>query len=168
MKRVLMGALVAACVCCAGSIAAEDAKAAAKPEAKTAAKAPAKKAAAPAWQVWAAPDVKFSDVEGMKGAQVAPLWGDMKKGAYGAYFKWEPGFSAGWHTHSHPVRVVVAQGTFTLELEGQAEKELGPGSYTYDPGNSKHKSGCKAGGSPCVFLVAQNAPFDFHPVEEKK
>jgi quercetin dioxygenase-like cupin family protein len=157
MKRILMGALVTAFVCLAGSAAAEDAK------------APAKKAAAkPAWKVWAAPDVKFSDVEGMKGAQVASLWGDMKKGAYGAYFKWEPGFSAGWHAHSHAVRVVVAQGTFTLELEGQAAKELGPGSYTYDPGNSKHKSGCKAGGSPCVFLVAQNAAFDFKPVEEKK
>jgi quercetin dioxygenase-like cupin family protein len=157
MKRVLTGSLVAACLCFAFSGIAEDAK------------KPAKKAAAkPAWTVWAAPDVKFSDVEGMKGAQVAPLWGDMKKGAYGAYFKWEPGFSAGWHTHSHPVNVVVAEGTFTLELEGQTAKELGPGSYTHDPGNSKHKSGCKAGGSPCVFLVTQNAAFDFKPVEEKK
>ena len=161
MKRVLTGALVAACLCLGGSAFAEDAKAPAK---KPAAKAAAK----PAWKVWAAPDIKFSDVEGMKGAQVAALWGDMKKGAYGAYFKWEPGFSAGWHTHSHPVRVAVAEGTFTLELEGQPVKELGPGSYTYDPGNSKHKSGCKAGGASCVFLVTQNAAFDFIPVEEKK
>jgi hypothetical protein len=132
-------------------------------------KAPAKKPAAkPAWKLWAAPDIKFSDVEGMKGAQVAPLWGDMKKGAYGAFFKWVPGFSAGWHTHSHPVRVVVSQGIFTLETESSGGvKELGPGSYAYDPGKSRHRSGCKAGGADCVFLVEQNAAFDIIPDEKK-
>jgi len=80
MKRVLMGALVAAFVCLAGSVGAADA-----------AKAPAKKAAKPAARVFKispAADIKFTDVEGMKGAQVALRWGDMKKGAYGAYFKW--------------------------------------------------------------------------------
>ncbi len=132
-------------------------------------KAPAKKPAAKAaWKIWAAPDIKFADVEGMKGAQVAPLWGDMKKGAYGALFKWVPGFSAGWHTHSHPVRVVVAQGIFTLETESNGGvKEMGPGSYTYDPGKSRHRSGCKAGGADCVFLVEQNAAFDMIPDEKK-
>ena len=132
-------------------------------------KAPAKKAAAKSgWKFQAAPDIKFSDVEGMKGAQVAPLWGDMKKGAYGAYFKWVSGFDAGWHTHSSPVRVAVAQGTFTLETEGSGGvKELGPGSYIYDPGKSRHRSGCKAGGTDCVFLVTQNAPFDIIPDAKK-
>ena len=87
MKRVLSGALVAAFVCVAGSLGAADAK------------APAKKAAAkPAWKIWSAGDVKFSDVEGMKGAQVAPLWGDMKKGPWGSLFKWVPGFLAPWHS----------------------------------------------------------------------
>jgi len=98
MKRVLTGALVAAFLCLAGSAASDDAK------------APAKKPVAKrVFKIWPAADIKFTDVEGMKGAQVAPLWGDMKKGAYGAYFKW-------------------------------------------------------AG----VFLVHQNAAFDFLPVEAKK
>lgn len=158
MKRVLMGALVAACMCLAGSATAEDAK------------APAKKAAKPAarvFKIWPAADVKFADVEGMKGAQIAPLWGDMKKGAYGAYFKWVGGFDAGWHTHSSPVHVATVSGTFTMEIEGQPAKELGPGSYISDPGKAKHRSGCKAG-AECVFLVTQNAAFDFLPVEKKK
>ena len=158
MKRVLMGALVAACVCLAGSVAAEDAKAPAKKAAKPAARA---------FKIWPAADVKFTDVEGMKGAQVAPLWGDMKKGAYGALFKWVGGFSAGWHTHSHPVRVVTVSGTFTLETDAQGLKELAPGSYVWDPGKLKHRSGCKAG-ADCVFLVAQDAAFDIIPWEEKK
>ena len=160
MKRVLMGALVAAFVCLAGSAAAEEAKAPAK---KAAAKA-----AKPAWTVWAAPDVKFADVADMKGIQIAPLWGDMKKGPWGSLFKWTPGFLSPWHTHSHSVRVVVAQGTFTIEPEGQPLKELGPGSYVRDPGKSKHRSGCKAGGPDCVIFVEQAGPGDVVSVEEKK
>jgi quercetin dioxygenase-like cupin family protein len=131
-------------------------------------KAPAKKPAAkPAWKVWAASDIKFAEVEGMAPAQSAPLWGDMKKGAYGTLMKWPAGFVTPWHTHSHPVRVVVSQGTFTIELEGQAAREIGPGSYVYDPSKSRHKSGCKAGGADCVFLITQNAAFDFLPDEKK-
>jgi anti-sigma factor ChrR (cupin superfamily) len=160
MKRVLTGALVAACVCLAGSAAATDA---AKEPAKKAAKA-----AKPAWTVWAASDVKFNDVEDMKGIQIAPLWGDMKKGPWGSLFKWAPGFLSPWHTHSHSVRVVVVQGTFTIEPEGQALKELGPGSYVRDPGKSKHRSGCKAGGPDCLIFVEQNGPWDVISAEEKK
>lgn len=156
MKRVLMGALVAAAVCAAGSLAASDAK------------APAKKAAKPAFTTWAAGDIKFSDVEGMKGAQLAPLWGDMKKGPWGSLFKWAPGFLSPWHTHTNAVRVVVVQGTFTLEAEGQPLKELGAGSYVRDPGKLKHRSGCKAGGADCVFLVEQAGAWDVIAVEEKK
>ncbi|MCM3877933.1 MAG: cupin domain-containing protein [Thermoanaerobaculia bacterium] len=160
MKRFLTGVLVAACVCFAGSIAAAEA-----------AKEPAKKvakAAKPAWTLWAAPDVKFTDVEGMKGAQVAPLWGDMKKGPWGSLFKWAPGFLSPWHSHSHSVRVVVAQGTFTIEPEGQPLKEFGSGSYLRDPGKTSHRSGCKAGGPDCVFFVEQNGPWDVIVAEEKK
>ena len=156
MKRVLTGALVAACLCLGGSAFAEDAK------------APAKKPATKrAFKIWPAADIKFTDAEGMKGAQIAPLWGDMKKGAYGAYFKWVGGFDAGWHTHSSPVYVSTVSGIFTLEIEGQPAKEMGPGSYTFDPGKTKHRSGCKAG-ADCIFLVHQNAAFDFLPVEAKK
>jgi hypothetical protein len=132
-------------------------------------KAPAKKPAAKSgWKIWAAPDIKFVDVEGMKGAQMALLWGDMKKGPYGVLFKWASGFDAGWHTHSHPLRDVVAQGTFTLETESSGGvKELGPGSYIDNPAKSRHRSGCKAGEAECVFLVTQSAAFDLIPDEKK-
>lgn len=132
------------------------------------AKAPAKKPmAASGWKFQAAPDIKFAETEGVKGSQSATLWGDMKKGPYGALVKWPAGFESPWHTHSHPIRVVVTQGTFTIEVKGEAIRELGPGSYAYDPGHSSHKSGCKAGGAECVFLIAQSAAFDLIPDEKK-
>jgi anti-sigma factor ChrR (cupin superfamily) len=160
MRRISGFALAAAiCLALAPGLLADDAKAPAKKVTK---------AAKPAWTLWAAPDIKFTDVEGMKGAQAAPLWGDQKKGPWGSLFKWVPGFLSPWHSHSHSVRVVVAQGTFTIEPEGQPLKELGPGSYLKDPGKSKHRSGCKAGGPDCVFFVEQNGPWDVIVAEEKK
>ena len=66
MKRVLMGALVAVCVCFSGSVVAEDAKAPAKAPAKAAAKAPA----APAYRIWPAADLKWVDAEAAKGVRV--------------------------------------------------------------------------------------------------
>jgi len=132
------------------------------------AKAPAKKPAAKSgWKFLPAADVKFAETEGVNGSQSATLWGDMKKGAYGAFVKWPAGFETPWHIHSHPIRAVVVQGTFTAEVKGQAVRELGPGSYLYDPGHSSHKSGCKAGGGECVFLITQSAAFDIIPDEKK-
>jgi hypothetical protein len=131
-------------------------------------KAPSKKPAAKSdWKILAAPDVKFVDVEGMKGAQAAALWGDMKKGAHGTFIKWPSGFDTGWHRHSHLVRVVVVQGTLTIEPEGQAARDLGAGSYFVDPANSRHRTGCKAGGTECVFFITQSAAFDMVPDEKK-
>ena len=158
MRRVgILSIAVALCAGLSGMAGASDAKLAAK-----------KPAAKSGWKIWAAPDIKFSDVEGMKGAQMAPLWGDMKKGAYGVLFKWVPGFSAGWHTHTYPLGDVVVQGTLTLETESSSGvKELGPGSYIHNPAKTRHRSGCKAGGAECVFLVTQNAAFDLVPDEKK-
>jgi len=158
MKRVLMGALVAAFVCLAGSVVAEDAKAPAK--------APAKKAAAPAYKIWAASDMKWADTE-MKGIQISALWGDPKKGEYGAMEKFAAGTDVGWHTHTNRMRLVMVSGTLVLEVKGQPAKEIGPGGFADDPGKVVHHTSCKAG-ADCVFFVHQHGKFDFLPVEEKK
>lgn len=159
MKRVLMGVLVAAFVCLAGSVVAEDAKAPAK--------APAKKAAAPAYKIWGASEMKFVDAEGVKGVQAAALWGDPKKGEYGAMEKFAPGTDMGWHTHTNRVRLVMVSGTLVIEVKGQPAKELGPGAFADDPGKVVHRTSCKAG-ADCIFFVHQHGKFDLIPVEEKK
>lgn len=160
MKRVLMGALVAACVCLAGTAAAEDAKAPAKVPAKKAAMA------APAYKIWSASDLKFADAP-MKGVQTAPLWGDSSKGEYGAINKFAAGTDMGWHTHTNRVRLVMISGTLVIEVKGQPAKELTAGAYADDPGKVVHKTTCKAG-ADCIFFVHQHGKFDFLPVEEKK
>jgi quercetin dioxygenase-like cupin family protein len=157
MKRVLMGALVAAFVCLAGSVSAEDAKAPAKKAAKP---------AAPAYKIWTTPDVKFADTE-MKGVQMAVLWGDPKKGEYGSINKFAAGTDMGWHTHTNRVRLVVVSGTLVIEVKGQPAKELGPGAFADDPGKVVHHTSCKAG-ADCIFFVHQHGKFDLIPVEAKK
>lgn len=155
MKRVVTLLFVFAfCAGLAGSARAEEAKAPAK---KTAAK--------PAFKTWAAPDVKFVDTE-MKGIRIAVLWGDPKKGAYGALHTWAGGTDVGWHMHTNRVRVVVVSGTFLTGPEGQPPKELGPGSYIEDPGKIRHQSACKAG-ADCVIFIEQPGKFDFIPDAKK-
>ena len=162
MKRVLMGALVAVCVCFSGSVVAEDAKA----PAKAAAKAPAKPAA-PAYRIWPAADLKWVDAEAAKGVSGSVLWGDPTKGEYGAMQKFVAGTDMGWHTHTNRVRLVVVSGTLTIEVKGQPVKELGPGSFADDPGKTVHRTQCKAG-QDCVFFVHQHGKFDLIPEAEKK
>lgn len=157
MKRVLMGALVAAFVCLAGSAAAEDAK------------APAKKAvkpAAPAYMITGASDLKWADAP-MKGVQMAVLWGNPEKGEYGAIDKFAAGLDMGWHTHTNRVRLAVISGTLVIEVKGQPAKELTAGAFADDPGKIVHKTTCKAG-ADCVFFVHQHGKFDMLPVAEKK
>lgn len=159
MKRVLMGVLVAVCVCFSGSVAADDAKAPAK--------AAAKKAAAPAYRIWPAADMKWVDAEGAKGVSASALWGDSAKGAYGSMQKFAAGTDMGWHTHTNRVRLVVVSGTLTIEVKGQPVKELGPGSFAEDPGKIVHRTQCKAG-QDCIFFVTQGGKFDLIPEPEKK
>lgn len=158
MKRILTGALVAACLCVAGSAAAADAKAPAKKAAKP---------AAPAYKAWAASDLKWADAEGVKGVSGSVLWGDPTKGEYAAMQKFVAGTDMGWHTHTNRLRLVVVSGTLVVEVKGQAAKELGPGSYADDPGHIAHRTNCKVG-ADCVFFVHQHGKFDLIPVEEKK
>lgn len=158
MKRILMGALVAACVCVAGSAAAE------------AAKAPARKAAkpaAPVYKTWAASDLKWADTEGAKGVSGTVLWGDPTKGEYGSINKFVAGTDMGWHTHTNRLRLVVLSGTLVIEVKGQPAKELGAGSYADDPGRVLHRTSCKVG-ADCLFFVHQHGKFDLLPAEEKK
>ena len=49
------------------------------------------------------------------------------------------------HTHTAGSRSVVIAGTMLEGLEGQQQKELGPGSYFHIPGELKHTTMCKAG-----------------------
>lgn len=114
--------------------------------------------------VWPAGDIKWTDSPTVKGAAIAPLWGDPNKGAYGALKKVAGGTDLGWHTHSNQQRVVAISGTFEFTLEGQQSKELTAGSYVFVPGGVKHKSVCKDG-AECSWFEEQPGKMDMIPAK---
>ena len=114
--------------------------------------------------VWPAGDVKWTASPTVKGASMAPLWGDPNKGAYGALKKVASGTDLGWHTHSSEQRVVAILGTFDFTVEGQESKELTSGSYVFVPGGVKHRAICKEG-ADCSWFEEQPGKMDFIPAK---
>lgn len=65
------------------------------------------------------------------GIQVANVWGDVSKGAHGAFFRFDPGFVSPLHTHTYDYYAVVIKGDLENYQPGQKPEKLGPGSYWY-------------------------------------
>ena len=120
--------------------------------------------------VMPASELKWTDLDpkGAPGVKVADLWGDHKKGAFGAYFKLPAGFAAPLHTHSHAMNVVFVSGTYIQAPEGKSEFRMAPGSYLMQPGgNYRHTTSCDKA-SDCVFFVESKGAFDLKLVEAAK
>ncbi|HSP94395.1 MAG TPA: DUF4437 domain-containing protein, partial [Thermoanaerobaculia bacterium] len=93
---------------------------------------------------------------------------DHTKGAYGAFIKFPPGFSAPLHWHTNPAKIVVISGTFIAGPEGKPEVRLGPGSYYYQPGPSyRHTTACDKA-SECLFFSQSTGKFDLIPADGEK
>jgi len=130
----------------------------------------APKAAANAPKFMPAGDVKWMDLDpkGAPGVQIADLWGDHTKGAYGAFIKFPAGFAAPLHTHTNAMKIVIVSGTFIAGPEGNPEVRLGAGSYFWQPGgNYRHTTGCDKA-SECVFFAESAGEFDLKPVDAGK
>ena len=108
------------------------------------------------------------DPVGAPGVKVADLWGDHRKGAFGAFLKLPAGFVTPLHTHTHMMRVVFLSGTYIQAPEGKAEVRLGPGSYMMQPGGDyRHTTSCDKS-AECLFFVESAGSFDLKPVEDGK
>jgi len=150
----------------AAALADEPAKGAADAGVKPAGEATAaKKAKAPV--VVSAPDLKWNEPADSHGVKIATIRGNMTKGGYRVMVKFPPGTSNPVHTHSGDVEVVVIGGTFLYGADDASAKDLGPGSYAFIPGGTKHVSGCKAG-AECVVYQSGTEKFDMTPVGEPK
>lgn len=113
----------------------------------------------------AAEEVKWDDVGGPK---LGNLWGDYKKGPYGALMKLPAGFTSPAHTHSGTYEAVEISGTTSHWLKGEdgsKAKKMTPGSYWQMQGKVEHISSC-APGADCVFYVWQKGKFDFTMAKE--
>lgn len=161
MNRTAQVLSFAACTALvlSGSARAEEKKAAPAKKAASAAKAPAYKVGLPANLTWA-------DAEGIKGVQMAVLWGDPKKGEYGQLVKFAAGTDVGWHAHTLRTRAVVVSGTIIIEPKGAPASELTAGGFLDEPAKFEHRTSCKQG-ADCIFFVHQHGAFDFIPAEKK-
>jgi hypothetical protein len=114
----------------------------------------------------AATELTWKDLDptGAPGVKVATLWGDLTKGAFGAFLQLPAGFAAPLHTHTHDMRLVIVSGTYLQAPAGKPEFRLGPGSYLMQPGGGyQHTTSCDKA-APCLFFVESEGAFDLLPV----
>jgi quercetin dioxygenase-like cupin family protein len=108
-----------------------------------------------------APDIKWQDVPGMKGIQLAPLGSDPAKGPSHFFLKFAPGFSAPVHHHSAEHFVTVVSGTLVLTVDG-TEQKLPAGSYFAFSKKKPHATRCEAG-ADCVLAMDVRGKWDVVP-----
>jgi quercetin dioxygenase-like cupin family protein len=97
------------------------------------------------------------------GISKALLWGDDKKGPYGAFTKFKPGVDVGMHTHTNDVWITVHKGAYLYKDEA-GDKRVGPGDFIFIPGGHKHWSGgdTKEG---ALFYEESSGAFDLIPAK---
>ena len=98
------------------------------------------------------------------GASTAAAWGDIDKGAYGAFIKFVPGMSNALHTHTNGARIVVLKGAYVYKPEKGAEKRVGPGEYLFIPGGDRHATGSDAK-EGALFYMTSDGKFDLNLVK---
>jgi len=97
------------------------------------------------------------------GPSMHVLRGDPDKGPHATFTKFEPGFDAGWHTHTNDVSCTVIKGAY-LYKDDAGEKRVGPGEYIFIPGGHKHWSGGdKTEGA--LFYQEGSGKFDLVPAK---
>jgi quercetin dioxygenase-like cupin family protein len=112
-----------------------------------------------------ASEVKWSDLPGFPGAQMAVLDGNPAKGPNHSMLKFVGGFTAPLHHHSSDHYVTVVAGTLVLTVDGK-EKKLPAGSYFSFKGKKKHMTRCEAG-ADCILSLDVRGKWDVVPEDTK-
>ncbi len=105
-----------------------------------------------------ASDIKWNDVSGFPGVQLAALQGDPAKGPHHSMLKFAGGFAAPLHHHSSDHYGTVVAGTLVLTVDGK-ENKLPAGSYFSFKGKKQHMTKCEAG-ADCVLSVDVRGKWD--------
>ncbi len=130
----------------------------------------ARAAKATAHKLVPASDIKWTpwDPKNPEGAQVATVWGDMKKGPVGFLLKTPAGLEFPRHAHTPDYDAVVVKGEWKHTFEAGSEAPpLAPGSFWRQPGKQFHGDACTAGGE-CIVLVYEHGKPDFIPEKQAK
>jgi hypothetical protein len=110
-----------------------------------------------------ASDVKWTDVAGAPGIQMAKLHGDPATGPSHFLLKFAGGFAAPVHHHTADHSVTVVAGTLVLDVDGKAQK-LPAGSFFRFSQMKKHATRCDAG-ADCVLSMDVRGAWDVVPAE---
>jgi len=113
-----------------------------------------------------ASELKFADVPGVAGVQMAPAEGDPAKGAAHFFIKFTPGFKAPLHHHTANHSATVVAGTLVLTVAGQ-EKKLPAGSFFAFNDKTPHATACEAG-AECILSMDARGKWDVVPEKEKQ
>jgi hypothetical protein len=105
-------------------------------------------------------DLKW-EVQPPRPGRSALLWGT-PDGPHAELLMLPSKFRAPLHTHSSTVRRVVVSGVFRYGLEGQPEREYGPGSLIVTPAGLPHHDGCL---KDCLVFAEWEGKFDTTPVK---
>ena len=112
-----------------------------------------------------ASDMKWSDVPGFPGLQLAVLDGNPAKGTHHSMIKFEGGFAAPLHHHSSNHSGTVVAGTLVLTVDGK-EHRLPAGSYFSFKDKKKHMTRCEAGAA-CILSLDVRGKWDVVPEKSK-
>lgn len=103
------------------------------------------------------------DPHNPSGPQMAALWGDPRRGPYGALLRVPAGFQSPMHRHAHDERVVVIQGASIHWVQGEdraAAPTMRAGDVLLMPAGVNHVSAATAD-QDCLELITQDGKFDF-------
>jgi quercetin dioxygenase-like cupin family protein len=112
-----------------------------------------------------ASDLKWSDVPGFKGLQLAVVEGNPAKGTHRSMIKFEGGFAAPLHHHTSNHFVTVVAGTLVLTVDGK-EHRLPAGSYFSFKDKKQHMTRCEAGAA-CILSLDVRGKWDVVPEKSK-
>lgn len=103
-------------------------------------------------------EIKWIDVPGMTGIQIAPVDGDPSKGASHFFLKFAPGFAAPLHHHTANHSGTVVAGTLDLTVGGK-EQKLPAGSFFSFSGKTAHMTKCEEG-AECILSMDVRGKWD--------
>lgn len=112
-----------------------------------------------------AAEVKWADVPGFPGVQMAAVGGNPAKGPHHSMLKFTGGFEAPLHHHTTDHYGTVVAGTLVLTSGGK-EVRLPPGSYFAFTGKMPHTTKCEAG-ADCVLAIDARGKWDVVPEKGK-
>ena len=110
-------------------------------------------------------DLKWGDVAGFPGVQMAVLQGNPAKGPHHSMLKLPSGFVAPLHHHTPDHYVTVLSGTVVFTVDGK-DTRLPAGSYFSFVGKKQHITKCEAG-ADCVLAVDSRGKWDVLPEAQK-